>query len=179
MFRERYSLYQAQRWTFLKPMTSPCELDPHQNKALNGIQAITLWQRPDILTSWQCDGDSAFSYKRPLPGSENHLVSEENYIRPFILCCFVYLPIQQIFQNADSERTVLLGVGFTLVRKGPSGANILFFFFFAFSWAAPIACGGSQARGLIRAVATGLRHSHSHSNTASATYTTAHGNAGS
>ena len=40
----------------------------------------------------------------------------------------------------------------------------LFFFFFvvvAISWAAPAAYGGSQARGLIGAVATGLRQSHS------------------
>ena len=34
-------------------------------------------------------------------------------------------------------------------------------FIFAFSRAAPAAYGGSQARGLIRAVATGLRQSHS------------------
>ena len=41
---------------------------------------------------------------------------------------------------------------------------ITFFFFFglfAFSSAAPEAHGGSQARGLIRAVAAGLRQSHS------------------
>ena len=31
----------------------------------------------------------------------------------------------------------------------------------AISWAAPAAYGGSQARGLIGAVATGLHHSHS------------------
>ena len=47
----------------------------------------------------------------------------------------------------------------------------LFVFFFVFclfvvvvvaiSWAAPTAYGGSQARGLIGAVATGLRQSHS------------------
>ncbi len=44
-----------------------------------------------------------------------------------------------------------------------------FFFFLSFvvvavvaiSWAAPAAYGGSQARGLIGDVATGLRHSHS------------------
>ena len=38
-----------------------------------------------------------------------------------------------------------------------------FFFFclFAISWAAPMAYGGSQAMGLIGAVATGLRQSHS------------------
>ncbi len=34
-------------------------------------------------------------------------------------------------------------------------------FFFAISWAAPAAYGGSQARGRIRVVAAGLRHSHS------------------
>lgn len=36
-----------------------------------------------------------------------------------------------------------------------------FFFFLSFSRAAPAAYGGSQARGVIRAVATGLCHSHS------------------
>jgi len=38
---------------------------------------------------------------------------------------------------------------------------IYLFVFFVFSWAAPAACGGSQAGGLIGAVATGLRQSHS------------------
>ena len=40
---------------------------------------------------------------------------------------------------------------------------ILFIYFclFAFSRAAPAAYGGSQARGLIGAIATGLRQSHS------------------
>jgi len=37
----------------------------------------------------------------------------------------------------------------------------LFFFFLLFLWAAPAAYGGSQARGRIGAVATGLRQSHS------------------
>ena len=36
-----------------------------------------------------------------------------------------------------------------------------FFFFLVFSRATPAACGGSQARGSIRAVATGLCQSHS------------------
>ena len=44
--------------------------------------------------------------------------------------------------------------------------NLFFFlvFFFVFLlclWAAPVAYGGSQARGQIRAVATGLHQSHS------------------
>ena len=57
----------------------------------------------------------------------------------------------------------------------PSEYNLFFFFFFFFvfclfvvvivvvaiSWAAPAAYGGSQARGLIGAVAAGLCHSHS------------------
>ena len=42
------------------------------------------------------------------------------------------------------------------------GKNLSFFVcLFAISWAAPEAYGGSQARGLIGAVATGLRQSHS------------------
>ena len=36
-----------------------------------------------------------------------------------------------------------------------------YFYIFAFSRAAPMAYGGSQARGLIGAVAAGLRQSHS------------------
>ena len=36
-----------------------------------------------------------------------------------------------------------------------------FFVFWPFSWAAPMAYGGSQARGPIGAVADGLQHSHS------------------
>ena len=57
--------------------------------------------------------------------------------------------------------------------------NFLFpFFFFAFFMAAPTAYGGSQARGQIGAIATGLRHSHSNTGfrilATSATYTTAH-----
>ena len=36
---------------------------------------------------------------------------------------------------------------------------IYFFCLFAISWAAPVAYGGSQARGPVRAVATGLHHS--------------------
>ena len=45
--------------------------------------------------------------------------------------------------------------------------SFLFFFFFfcvfAISWAAPVAYGGSQARGAIGAVAAGLHQSHSNS----------------
>ena len=37
----------------------------------------------------------------------------------------------------------------------------IFICLFAISWAAPAAYGGSQARGLIGAVATNLRQSHS------------------
>ena len=52
----------------------------------------------------------------------------------------------------------------------------LFICLFAFSRAAPAAYGGSQARGRIRDVATGLRQSHSNAGSEpSATDTTAHG----
>ena len=62
--------------------------------------------------------------------------------------------------------------------------SVLFFFFFCLFRAAPVACGGSQARGLIQATAAGLHQSHSLQPTsqphqiqaASATYTTARGN---
>ena len=64
-----------------------------------------------------------------------------------------------------------------------SRAFLLFFlfcFFFFFSRAAPMAYGGSQARGWIGAVAMGLHHSQQHGiQAASLTYATAHGNAGS
>ena len=47
----------------------------------------------------------------------------------------------------------------------PFPFNFFFFFFFfvflLFLWAAPAAYGGSQARGLIGAVAASLRQSHS------------------
>ena len=38
---------------------------------------------------------------------------------------------------------------------------LFIFCLFAISWAAPAAYGGSQARGLIGAIALGLRQSHS------------------
>ena len=39
--------------------------------------------------------------------------------------------------------------------------SMIFFCLFAISWAAPTAYGGTQARGPVRAAATGLRQSHS------------------
>ena len=41
------------------------------------------------------------------------------------------------------------------------GYFFFFFCLFAISWAAPAAYGGSQARGPIEAIATGVHHSHS------------------
>ena len=60
-------------------------------------------------------------------------------------------------------------------------ASTFFFCRFAFSRAAPMAYGGSQARDLILAVAAGLHQSHSQCGirATSVTYTTAHSNAGS
>ena len=45
--------------------------------------------------------------------------------------------------------------------ESPEIFFFFFFFFFALSQAAPVAYGGSQARGRIGAVANGLRESHS------------------
>jgi len=53
---------------------------------------------------------------------------------------------------------------------------ILFIYFFVFSRAAPEGYGGSQARDLI---GHGLCQSHSNTGSEFATYTIAHGNAGS
>ena len=39
-------------------------------------------------------------------------------------------------------------------------SSFFFFFFFGLFRASPMACGGSQARGLIEDVAAGLTHSH-------------------
>ena len=64
----------------------------------------------------------------------------------------------------------------SLRRKCPLGK---FFFFFCYVRAAPVAYGGSQARGWIGTLAAGLHHSHS--NPGSEPHlrpTTAHGNAG-
>ena len=47
------------------------------------------------------------------------------------------------------------------LSRFPSLPLLLFFFFFVFFRATPAAYGGSQDRGLMGAVATGLRHSHS------------------
>ena len=64
----------------------------------------------------------------------------------------------------------------------PQPACLVGFVFFFFLFRATLtAYGGSQAKGRIRAVATGLRHSHSNvgSELVPATYTTAHSKAGS
>ena len=45
-------------------------------------------------------------------------------------------------------------------KKNSEEKGFLFFFIFFFR-AAPIACGGSQARSQIRAIAASLHHSHS------------------
>ena len=49
----------------------------------------------------------------------------------------------------------------TRVEINLQGVNFFFFCLFAISWAAPSAYGGSQARGPIGAVVTGLHQSHS------------------
>ena len=56
----------------------------------------------------------------------------------------------------------------------------IYFCLFAFSWAAPVANGGSQARGLIGAVAAGLCQSHSNVGSEQRLrHIPQHGNAGS
>ena len=50
--------------------------------------------------------------------------------------------------------------GHLLLNLFLSLSLFFFFFFFSFFLAAPVAYGGSPARGLIGAAATGLRQSH-------------------
>ena len=56
--------------------------------------------------------------------------------------------------------------------------QICLFFFFAISWTAPTAYGGSQARGRIGAAATDLRQSHSNAGSEPCLQPTPHGNTG-
>ena len=54
--------------------------------------------------------------------------------------------------------------------------GLLVFFFLIFFRAAPMAYGGSQARGPVGAMAAGLHHSNSGIRATFSTYTIAHGN---
>ena len=66
--------------------------------------------------------------------------------------------------------TIELGVNLSLFKPRayaffyPSTLSFFFVCLFVF-WAAPVAYGGSQARGRIRAVAASLHHSHSNAYT--------------
>ena len=94
---------------------------------------------------------------------------------PVVWCQYVYVhEHMQIHLSLKEKKENGLGLC-TLFCNLP----FFLFFLFAFSRAAPAACGGSQARDLIGAVAVGLRQSHSNvgSGAASAAYTTAHSNA--
>ena len=78
-----------------------------------------------------------------------------------------YLNIGEISPVKSSGPALLFVVSFlfidSILTLIVSFFSFLFFFFclFAISWAAPTAYGGSQARGPIGAVATGLQQSHS------------------
>ena len=116
---------------------------------------------------------------------------------------FIYLFIKYLLTNFYVPG-IVLGIGNIVVSKikSPDLMNIIFwqgriinkwikswlwikvkhdegvfffFYIFVFSGHTPMAYGGSQARGPIGAVASGLRHSHSIRATSS-TYTTTHGN---
>ena len=67
-------------------------------------------------------------------------------------------PFQHWWWNPSD--TWKLSASFCIFSLTPARAGFwLFFFFFGLFRAAPTPYGGSQGRGLIRAVATGLRHS--------------------
>jgi len=97
---------------------------------------------------------------------------------------FAFLPA--VYKGSSFSTSCLFGSshssGYEVVAPSIGLLFSLFFFFLSFVLfrATPVAYGGSQARGLIRAVAAGLHKRHSNIIRApSATYTTAHSNAGS
>ena len=92
--------------------------------------------------------------------------------------------------HCETEKQCILLLDFTIYEAYVIKAQTLhekygqlfFFCLFAFARVAPAEYGGSQAKGLIRAVAAGLHHSHCNSGSKlhlRPTYTTPHGNAGS
>ena len=101
-------------------------------------------------------------------------------LNPAMLILFCTLPHQNDISACDQQRKPLDSplfsfphfiLGACYVFCTPSMSLFFFFNFFIlllfffvfllFLWAAPAAYGGSQARGQIRAVAAGLRQSHS------------------
>ena len=66
------------------------------------------------------------------------------------------LPCPSASSRALLVRTLLTGSQARLFRTSTAPFHL-----FAISWAAPVAYGGSQAGGQIRAIATGLGQSHS------------------
>ena len=70
-----------------------------------------------------------------------------------------------MYRNAIDFCILILCPEHLWVPTGFFVVVVVFYFFclFAFSRAAPVAHGDSQARGLIRAVASSLRQSHSNS----------------
>ena len=99
-------------------------------------------------------------------------VSPRSYVQPEISqsihkrCCKAHVVIYVSNKNLRTAMTTINIYGaFPMCITHIISFNLFFFFFFfclfAISWAAPAAFGGSQARGLIRAVAAGLRQSHS------------------
>ena len=102
----------------------------------------------------------------------------------FLFILFIYFKISFIFSiiaglqcsvSSAFLKKFMYQAVFIVIQKpclpSLSYAGFLFIYFFYFlfflsfvvvaiSWAAPAAYGGSQARGPIRAVATGLRQSH-------------------
>ena len=87
-------------------------------------------------------------------------------------CCLLLLKSSKKVRRVKKQATCLAGRNFkvTLHGHGHREEEFVGFFFssffgrgvlFAFSWVTPAAYGGSQARGQIGAVATGLLQSHS------------------
>ena len=85
-------------------------------------------------------------------------------LKPSYTLIFNFYFHRQCLSNFLNQQTVLKGQwDVSKYFHMPTGFFCLFvcLVFFAISWAAPTAHGGSQARGVIGAVAAGPRQSHS------------------
>ena len=103
-----------------------------------------------------------FLVTRPLPFGKclfRYLAHLKNWVVCVFIVCFSVL-----FTYAEHKSFIrACTVNFFPVSGLPNHFLFSFFFFFGLSSAARKAHGGSQARGLMRATAAGLRQSHSNS----------------
>ena len=126
--------------------------------------SLTHWARPGIrpTSSWIPVGTVNFWAMMGAPQLV-YFWNNENVLK---------LTVVMVADISECIKSYLIGLHeWILWNVNYSSIKLLFFIYFilfyfifclfAFSWAVHMAYGGSQVRGLIRAVATGLHQSHS------------------